>query len=119
METPPMRPTFALVAFFAFFLSAACVDQTAKMTGRVPDGRDSEKIKWGREIKLDELLALAKSGRIREIEWHVMPNVIRAVASDGRAFYFKNENRGVDLRNLLISAGIQMGKGGISFRHVF
>jgi hypothetical protein len=114
-----MRPTFAFVALFVLFLSSACADRTAKVTGRVPNGRDPERIEWGSEIKLDELLALAKSGRIREVEWHVMPNVIRAVASDGRVFHFKNANRGVDLRNLLVNGGIQIGKGGISFRHVF
>jgi hypothetical protein len=114
-----MRPTFAFIAFCALFLTVACVDQTARMAGGVPKDQEFEKIEWGHEIKLDELVMLAKSGQIREIEWHVMPNVIRAVASDGRIFHFKNENRGVDLRNLLINAGVQIGKGGISFRHVF
>jgi len=116
---PPMRSTFASIAFFALFLPLACVDQTAKTTGGLPNGRESEKIEWGREIKLDELLALAKTGRIREIQWHVMPNVIRAEASNGSVFYFKNQNKGVDLRNLLSNEGIQIGNGGISFRYVF
>jgi hypothetical protein len=62
---------------------------------------------------------MARSGRIQEIQWHVMPNVIRALTSDGRVFHLKNEKKGVDLRNLLINARIRIGKGGINFRHVF
>jgi hypothetical protein len=62
---------------------------------------------------------MAKSGRIQEIQWHVMPNVLRVLTLDGRIFHLKNENKGVDLRNMLIDAGVRIGKGGISFRHVF
>ena len=77
------------------------------------------KVDWGREITLNEIIAMAQSGQIREIEWHVMPNIIRILASDGRLFHFRNESKGVDLRNTLINAGIRIGKGGVIFRHVF
>jgi hypothetical protein len=79
----------------------------------------TEKVDWGREITLNEIITMAKSGHIREIEWHVMPNVIRVFASDGRIFHLKNENKGVDMRNTLIGAGVKIGKEGIIFRHVF
>lgn len=78
-----------------------------------------EKIDWGPEISLAEMMAKAKSGEIREIEWHVMPNVLRAQTCNNRIFHLKNENKGVDLRNKLINAGVKIGKGGVVFRHVF
>lgn len=76
-------------------------------------------IDWGQEIDLAGMIAKAKSGEIREIQWHVMPNVLRAQTFDDRIFHLKNENKGVDLRNTLISAGVQVGRGGVEFRHVF
>jgi hypothetical protein len=76
-------------------------------------------IEWGSEINLDEMIAMAKEGSLREIQWHVMPNILRAEAVDGRIFHLRNENKGVDLRNTLIEAGVRIGKGGIIFRHVF
>jgi hypothetical protein len=79
----------------------------------------NNKIDWGIEATLDEILAMAKSGAIQQIEWHVMPNIIRAQTIDGRIFHIKNENKGIDIRNTLIKSGIQVGKGGISFRHLF
>ena len=84
-----------------------------------PKDQNLEKVDWGREIALDGIIAMAQSGRIKEIEWHVMPNIIRILASDGGLFHFRNENKGVDLRNTLINSGIRIGKGGIIFRHVF
>lgn len=84
-----------------------------------PRDQAFEKVDWGREVTLDEIIAMAKSGQIQEIEWHVMPNIIRAQASDGRIFHLRNENKGIDIRNTLINAGIHIGKGGISFRYVF
>ena len=65
------------------------------------------------------MIAKAKSGEIREIEWHVMPNVLRAQTADNRIFHLKNENKGVDLRKKLMDAGVQVGDGGVLFRHVF
>jgi hypothetical protein len=84
-----------------------------------PKDQDLEKVDWGREITLNGIIAMAQKGQIQEIEWHVMPNIIRILASDGSLFHFRNENKGVDLRNTLINAGIRIGKGGIVFRHVF
>ena len=84
-----------------------------------PQDQDLEKVDWGRGITLDGIIAMAQSGRIKEIEWHVMPNIIRILASDGSFLHFRNENKGVDLRNTLINSGIRIGKGGIIFRHVF
>ena len=83
--------------------------------------RDSalDKIDWGRETALDEIIAMAKSGEIQQVEWHVMPNIIRAQAKDGRVFNIRKENKEIDIRNTLINAGIQIGKSGISLRYVF
>jgi hypothetical protein len=78
-----------------------------------------EKVDWGREITLDAVVAMAKRGQIQDIQWHVMPNVIRIQAADGRIFHIKNENKGVDLRKTLIDAGVRIGKGGIPFRYKF
>ena len=80
---------------------------------------DGEDIEWGQEISLAEVIDKAKKGEIREIQWHVMPNVLRAEARDHRIFHLKNENKGVDLRNTLLSAGVKIGEEGIIFRHVF
>jgi len=80
---------------------------------------DLQEIDWGKEISLAEMIAKAKSGEIREIEWHVMPNVLRARTADNRIFHLKNENKGVDLRNKLMEAGVPIGRGGVLFRHVF
>ena len=85
----------------------------------IPEDPANNKIDWGREVTLDEILAMAKSGAIQQIEWYVMPNIIRAQTIDGRIFHIKNENKGIDIRNTLIKAGIQVGNGGISFRHLF
>ncbi len=98
-----------LIALLVIWLPAGCREKP----NRAPE------IDWGKEITLDEIIAMAKSGQIQEIEWHVMPNIIRAQASDGRIFHIRNENKGVDLRNKLINAGVRIGEGGISFRHVF
>ncbi|MFC1495599.1 hypothetical protein ACFL6W_09985 [Thermodesulfobacteriota bacterium] len=76
-------------------------------------------INWGSEVNLDEMIAMAKKGQITEIHWYVMPNILRAQTSHGDIFHLRNENKGVDLRNTLIQAGIKVGKGGILFRHFF
>ena len=78
-----------------------------------------EDVDWGREVNLDEMIAMAKKGRIVEIQWHVMPNILRARASDGRIYHLRNENKGVDLRNTLIKAGVKVGKEGVLFRYLF
>ena len=84
-----------------------------------PEETGTEVIEWGQEIDLAEMIAKARSGEIQEIQWHVMPNVLRAQTLDDRIFHLKNENKGVDLRNALIDAGVQIGSGGVIFRHVF
>ena len=89
------------------------------LTGETPREDASNKIDWGREAALDEIMAMAKSGEIQQIEWHVMPNIIRAQALDGRIFHIRNENKEIDIRNTLTNAGIRLGKDGIVFRHVF
>ncbi len=76
-------------------------------------------VDWGREVDLDEMITMAKKGQIVEIQWHIMPNILRAEASDGEVFHLRNENKGVDLRNALINAGVKVGKGGVLFRHLF
>ena len=91
----------------------------ARSTMQAQEDRGLEKIEWGREASADEIIAMAKNGEIREIEWHIMPNILRAVASDGRIFFVRNENKGLDMRGMLADAGVQVGKGGVAFRHVF
>lgn len=80
---------------------------------------DSENPDWGSEVNLDEMIAMARKGEIVEIQWHVMPNVLRAQAADGKIYHLKNESKGVDLRNTLLKSGVTIGKGGVLFRHVF
>jgi hypothetical protein len=98
---------------------AARKSKPAEAAGQIQPERESEKVDWGREAGAAEIIALAKNGEIREIEWHVMPNILRALASDGRVFFVRNENRGMDMRGMLIKAGVPVGNGGIVFRHVF
>lgn len=99
-------------------ISQGTLQVTAKKKESLKDNSLVE-VAWGREVNLDEMMAMAKKGRIVEIQWHIMPNILRAQASDGGIFHLRNENKGVDLRNTLINAGIKVGKGGVLFRHVF
>jgi hypothetical protein len=98
---------------------AAPKGKPAELAGATQPEQESEKVDWGREATAAEIIAMAKNGEIREIEWHVMPNILRALASDGRIFFVRNENKGMDMRGLLIKAGVQVGNGGVTFRHVF
>jgi len=117
-----------IVLLQAIFLSAGCGNQSAdisedgKTEAITPDSGQEEslvEVDWGREVSLDEMIAMAREDRIREIQWHVMPNILRAEASDGEILHLRNENKGVDLRNTLIKAGVRIGKRGVLFRHVF
>ena len=98
----------------AMLMSAGCWSRERE----APQSGEPE-IDWGAEVGLDEMIAMAKEGRIAEIEWHVMPNVLRAKAVDGTVYSLRNENKGVDLRSKLIEAGVRIGEGGVEFRHVF
>ena len=106
-------------ALIIFVLLLSSCGDSSKVAGDESAKKDFERINWGRETTAGEIVAMAKIGEIREIEWHVMPNIIRAVASDGRIFHVKNENKGIDLRGMLVKAGVKVGKGGVDFRHVF
>jgi len=117
-----------IILLQANILSAGCGSQPAdisengKAEAKTPDSRQEEssaEVDWGREIDLDEMITMAREARIREIQWHVLPNILRAETSDGEIFHLRNENKGVDLRNTLINAGVKVGKGGILFQHVF
>jgi len=109
-----------LIALFqAMLLSAGCGNQPADSSPPAAKNESSQDPDWGCEINVDEMITMAKKGRIVEIQWHVMPNVLRAQASDGNIYHLRNENKGVDLRNTLINAGVKIGKGGVLFRHVF
>jgi hypothetical protein len=112
--TPKTLTLFSLFLYTAMLVSAGC----GSREGEISEKEDPE-IDWGVEIGLDEMMALAKEGRITEIQWYVMPNVLRATASDGSFYSLRNENKGVDLRSRLVEAGIKIGEGGIGFRHVF
>jgi hypothetical protein len=63
-------------------------------------------VDWGREVNLDEIVAVAKKGRIVEMQRHVIPNILRSKTSDGGIFHLKNENKGFDLRNTFINASV-------------
>ena len=115
---------FYIVLLPAMLLLSGCGSPPAgsKETSQpesVSDEDAAEEIEWGREIGLDEMIEMARGGRIVEIQWHVMPNILRARASDGSIYHLRNEDKGVDLRNTLIDAGVEIGKDGVLFRHVF
>ncbi|MBN2241750.1 MAG: hypothetical protein JW793_03595 [Acidobacteria bacterium] len=113
---------FPIFLLTAMLLQAGCANPSAENTGINPSGPvdgDEIEVDWGREVGLDEMIAMAKDGRIREIQWHVMPNILRAVAPDGSIFHLRNENKGVDLRNTLLEAGVRIGEDGVRFRHFF
>ena len=119
-----MTQNIVIGAAAAAHLLAACGDTHAKTPPAPPSGQIAEtgefkKINWGRETSATEMVAMAKGGKIREIEWHMMPNILRALASDGRIYYVKNANKGVDMRGTLLKEGVRVGKGGVEFRHVF
>lgn len=114
----------AIAAAAAAHLLAGCGDMPARKppshaAGQISNAGEFEKINWGRETAVTEIVAMAKDGQIREIEWHIMPNILRAVASDGRSYYVKNANKGVDLHGMLLKEGVRVGKGGVEFRHLF
>ncbi|NLD35309.1 MAG: hypothetical protein GX654_00385 [Desulfatiglans sp.] len=99
----------------------ACGESSKDSTpdNRSSDAHGSSVINWGEEVNLDEMIAMAKEGKIKEIQWHVLPNILRAETGDGKFFHLKNENKGVDLRNTLIKSGVRIGDGGIEFKHLF
>lgn len=113
---------FSSILLPAMLLLSGCGNQPADSTEiSRPEANQSasEEIEWGREVNLDAMISMAREGTIVEIQWHVMPNILRAQASDGSIYHLRNENKGVDLRNTLIEAGVRIGKGGVLFRHVF
>ena len=112
--------SFFVILLQATFLSAGCgnpstdISEDGKGKAITPDSKQEEsssEVDWGREVNLDEMITMAREARIREIQWHVMPNILRAETSDGEIFHLRNENKGVDLRNTLINAGVKVGKG--------
>jgi hypothetical protein len=114
--------SFYIVLLPAMLLSAGCASQPADTMDTSPPesvADTDEEIEWGREIGLDEMIEMARGGRIVEIQWHVIPNILRARASDGLIYHLRNEDKGVDLRNTLMEAGVKIGKDGVLFRHVF
>jgi hypothetical protein len=75
-----------IAAAAAAHLLAGCGDTTAKKppapaAGQIGEAGGHEKIDWGRETTAAEIVAMATDGEIREIEWHIMPNILRALAS--------------------------------------
>ncbi len=79
----------------------------------------AEEIDWGEEIGLDTVIELAKRDDLVEIQWHVMPNIIRVLIADGSIYHFRNENSGIDIIRTLENAGITVGKGGVTVRFSF
>lgn len=112
-----IKPVF-FVFIAAMLLWTGCGNRSGDSSGDATDSGGME-IDWGREVTLDEMISMAKEGCIVEIQWHVMPNILRARAADGIMYHLRNENKGVDLRSKLIDAGVQVGEGGLQFRHVF
>ena len=128
-----------LPALLPIFFLAACGEQSGsnpengkqKITedtaslNPVPPSGEQEKdldlmdVNWGREISLNDMIVMAREGRIKEIQWHMLPNILRARAYDGEVFHIRNDDKSVDLRNTLVKAGVEVGEGGLLFRHVF
>ena len=100
-------------------IAADAASQEEKLEDKSQKEQAFEDVYWGFEVNLNEMIAMAKKGQIVEIQWHIMPNILRAQASDGRIYHIRNENKGVDLRNTLINAGVKVGKEGILFRYLF
>jgi hypothetical protein len=108
--------------FLLTLLLSGCAGPTIENTEPLPvesAPSEYEEIEWGAEVLLDEMIEMAQEGRITEIQWHVLPNILRAQASDGSIYHLRNENKGVDLRNTLIESGVEIGKNGVEFKHVF
>ena len=112
---------FFMFLFLSVFMFTACGTPSKETTpeDKSQNKQASNAVNWGREINIDEMTAMAKKDLIAEIQWHVMPNILRAEAFDGKIYHIKNEDKGVDLRATLIKAGVRIGKDGILFRHVF
>ena len=79
----------------------------------------AEQIEWGQQVDPEKLLELARSGDVFEIQWHVMPNVIRFMMNDGKIYHLKNAEVSIDILKFLENAGIKVGKEGITFRYSF
>jgi hypothetical protein len=107
-----------IVLFAATLLFSGCGNQAADSSSSPTPAGEAE-IEWGREITLDEMMAMANKNQIEEIQWHVLPNILRARCVDGSTYHLRNENKGVDLRSRLIEAGVRIGTDGLQFRHVF
>ncbi len=119
-----MERGIVIAAALAVHLLAACGNAPVKKppapgASRIGEAGGYEKIDWGREATAAGIVAMAKNGEIREIEWHMMPNLLRALASDGRIYHVKNANKGMDMRGMLLKAGVRVGKGGVEFRYLF
>ncbi|MEJ2246055.1 MAG: hypothetical protein P8Y80_08290 [Acidobacteriota bacterium] len=112
------KESFVFVLLAAMLLWMGCGNQRGDSSADVSDSDEME-IDWGAEVTLDEMISMAKDGSIVEIQWQVMPNILRATTADGAVYHLRNENKGVDLRSRLIEAGVQVGEGGVQFRHVF
>jgi hypothetical protein len=100
-------------------IAADVASQKEKLDDGSQKEQAFENVNWGLEVNLDELVAMAKKGQIVEIQWHIMHNILRAHASDGRIYHIRNENKGIDLRKTLINAGVKIGKEGVLFRYLF
>lgn len=111
-------PTVHCVLIAVLLIWAGCGKQPADDSSDSP-GAAATEIDWGRQVTLDEMMAMCREGKIVEIQWHMMPNILRARAQDGSLYHFSNANKGVDLRSKLIDAGVLIGEGGLQFRHVF
>ena len=112
---------FFLFLFLSVFMFTGCGAPLNETTSedKSQNRQASNAVNWGREVDIDEITAMAKKDQILEIQWHVMPNILRAESVDGKIYHLKNEDKGVDLRTTLIKAGVSIGKDGILFRHVF
>jgi hypothetical protein len=114
--------SFVIILLTATLLLTGCgkpPSDSTEISEPETDRDTAGEIEWGREVNLDEMIALAQAGQIEEIQWHVLPNILRAQAPEGEIYHLRNENKGVDLRNKLLEAGVRLGKEGVLFRHVF
>src|SRR4030042_1421253 len=100
-------------------IAADAASQEEKLEDKSQKEQAFEDVYWGLEVNLNEMMEMARKGQIVEIQWHIMPNILRAQASDGRIYHIRNKNKGGELRNTIINAGVKVGKAGILFRYLF
>jgi hypothetical protein len=69
---------------------------------------------WGKDVTLDEFIAIALSGKVSVIEWFTPYDRIRITERTGPRYNYKNAAK-VDMVKVLEDAGVVIGDEGIPF----